>query len=103
VTSDGSDWRARLTAALKTSIDSPEAKMAIAVFTQTVRTTVRRTVLTGASTILVKAMAKPIVRAAYAQMLYRLQIPFEEPSPEFVSYLIDSVIDEVRSRKGSAA
>lgn len=95
------DWRARIAATFKAQLDTPEAKMALAIFKTAATAAVRRAVSTGASNLLIAAVAAPAIRAAYAQLLYRLGVPYKEPSPDFVLQLIDDIVDEVRSRRGS--
>lgn len=100
MTSNDSEW-ASLFAAIGEQL-SPAAQKAVEVFKETVRRSIRRVASTGASDLLIKATTIPIVKMAYTQLLYKLQIPYEEPSPDFVEHVIDSIVDEVRSRKGHA-
>lgn len=68
-------------------------------FAQQMRVLVRKYVARGVSQALVQVMAAPAVSIAYAQLLYKLQIPYQLPDPEFVAKLIDDLVDEVRARR----
>lgn len=99
MTSSGSDWRERLAAAIKTQFDTPQARMAMAVFQQAARAAIHRAVQTGASNLLIRAVATPSIRAAYAQLLYRMGIPYQEPTAAFISKLIEDLIAEARTER----
>lgn len=94
------DWRARLLATLQTQLD-PQTRAMLDVFAHQLRVVVRKYIARGVSVALIRVMAAPAVSLAYAQLLYKLQIPYQPPEPAFVEKLIDDLIDEVRARRAS--
>jgi hypothetical protein len=95
-----SDWRARLTAVLDDKLDE-QTRAALEAFTQIARSTVKRLVIENMSDALLKVLARPTLRVAYAQFLYACGVPYEEPSAEFIDALLSDLIAEIRLRRSA--
>lgn len=90
-------WTARLVSALDKHLDD-HTKQMISMFVRQVATNVRKALAVGASAWLVRVTAGPAFHVAYAELLRKLDIPYEEPSPEFVDDFLNDVINAVVAR-----
>lgn len=91
-----SDWRARILAVLDQKLD-PQTKMALAFFATHVRKTVRAYLAQGASDVMTRLLAVPVVAVLYAQLLRTLRMPPQAPSPDLIASIVDDLIAEYRS------
>lgn len=102
MTEASNDWRAKLIAAIDGKLDA-QTKVALNVFAQTARETIKRLVVATVSDHMLKAVARPTLNIAYAQFLYACNVPYEKPSPEFIEALMADLIVEIKARKERAA
>lgn len=70
----------------------PHAADALNSFRAQVRRIVRRGAAHGASAVVMRACARPVVGAAYLQLLVSMGITPEPPTPDFIEKLIDDAL-----------
>ena len=95
-----SDWRDRLMAVFNERVDE-QTKFVLQQFAVMIRSRIRRYVDAGVSDVMVRLCAVQAVQRAYMIVLERCGIPYEDPSPEFISVIIDDILDEVRASRAS--